>query len=95
MNQGANQFFRKGAKININKQDINNTPIRQRDFNKENVKGQHNVKQQVYHTPITLIQRDSMSPYNTESSISNSRTVPKRRVSMVNRNCTNHPEVEA
>lgn len=45
MNQGANQFFRKGAKININKQDINNTPIRQRDFNKENVKGQHNVKQ--------------------------------------------------
>ena len=41
------------------------------------------------------MERDSVSPYN-ENSTNNSKTIPKRKVSVVNRNtCVNHGEVEA
>jgi len=55
MIQGSN-FYRRTVKLNVgNKQDINNTPIRQRDANKENSKGQHNKGNDGYQTPINFI----------------------------------------
>ena len=96
MIQGNSNFYRRTVKLNVTgKQDINNTPIRQRDFNKENHKGHQNKGPECYQTPISYIERDSISPYSQESSVSNSRTVPKRRASLAGRACTNHPEVEA
>ena len=55
MIQGNNNFYRRTVKLNVAKQDINNTPIRQRDFNKENNKGQQNKGHEGYQTPINFI----------------------------------------
>ena len=49
-----NTFIRKGVKMPPSKQEINNTPIRQRDYNKENHHNLHN-KHDIYHTPISMV----------------------------------------
>jgi len=86
-----NTFLRKGVKLPPSKQDINNTPIRQRDYNKENHHHPQN-KHDTYLTPISMVDRDSPQTYS-QSSVANSRTVPKRRMSNVGRGCVNHGEV--
>ena len=86
-----NNFIRKGVKLPPPKHEINNTPIRQRDYNKENHHN-HQNKHDIYHTPINMVERDSLQQCS-ESSVANSRTVPKRRMSNVTRRCVNHGEM--
>ena len=77
--------------------EVNNTPIRQRDpNNKENIafpsnKSKDWIKQHQDHYEKDL----TASPHVTENSVANSRTIPKRRVSMQGRGCVNHLDAEA
>jgi hypothetical protein len=77
--------------------EVNNTPIRQRDpTNKENVAFPSNKSKDWIKQHQEYPEKDlTASPFATENSVANSRTIPKRRVSMQGRSCVNHLDAEA
>jgi hypothetical protein len=92
-NQMQDPFFRRLARPAPVKGEVNNTPIRQRDTNKENVAAQYNrEKEVIMHQEYA--ERESINPYINDSS-ANSRTVPTRKASVLGRFCVNHSELDA
>lgn len=74
------------------KEEMNSTPIRTRDVqNKEN-NNLANRNRDMMRRPSV---QEAECAYPYDSLANNSKTVPKRRVSLSPRSCVNHPDAEA
>lgn len=77
--------------------EVNNTPIRQRDItNKENNGFPNNKPKEWIKQHSEQPEKDATpNSLSNEHSVANSRTIPKRRVSVQSKGCVNHLDAEA